>query len=146
MTNSLFASFSLIAGLGIPAMVAINSSLGVKLNSPNAAVVILFFTGLCLSILVFMLSEPNTTNKLNDISPVYFIGGAIVVLYIVAVTWVAPQFGVGSTIFFVLLGQLLSAAIIDHYGLFGAPKYSIDYQRVLGIIVMSIGVFLAQKH
>ena len=141
----MFAGFSLIAGLGIPAMVAINSSLGIKLNSPNAAVVVLFFTGLCLSILVFMLSEPNTTNKLNDISPVYYFGGAIVVLYIVVVTWIAPQFGVGSTIFFVLLGQLLSAAIIDHYGLFGAVQHSVDYKRVLGIIIMSIGVFLAQK-
>ena len=145
MTNSMFASFSLIAGLGIPAMVAINSSLGIKLNNPNAAVVVLFVIGLCLSILVFMLSEPNTTNKLNNISPVFYFGGAIVVLYIVVVTWIAPQFGVGSTIFFVLLGQLLSAAIIDHYGLFNAVQYSIDFKRILGIIFMSIGVFLAQK-
>ena len=145
MNNYIFGGFSLIAGLGIPVMVALNSSLGIKLNSSNAAVVVLFFTGLCLSILVFILSEQNTTNKLNNISPVYYFGGAIVVLYIVVVTWIAPKFGVGSTIFFVLLGQLLSAAIIDHYGLFGAVQYSIDYKRILGITIMAIGVFLAQK-
>ena len=146
MNSGLFAGFSLVAGLGIPMMVAINSSLGTKLNSPNAAVVVLFFTGLCVSILVFILTEPATSSKLNNISPVYYFGGAIVVLYIVVVTWIAPQFGVGSTIFFVLLGQLISAAIIDHYGLFGAAQYSIDYKRVLGITIMAIGIFLAKKY
>ena len=146
MTNGMFAGFSLIAGLGIPLMVAMNSSLGAKLASPNAAVVILFFVGLCTSIVVFLVTKSKISTELSDFSPILYFGGAIVVIYIAVVTWIAPKFGVGSTIFFVLLGQLLSAAIIDHYGIFGASRYTIDYQRVLGIVVMAIGIFLAQKH
>jgi transporter family-2 protein len=41
-------------------------------------------------------------------------------------TWVAPKFGVGNAICMVLLGQLISMAIIDHYGLLGALKQTIS--------------------
>jgi transporter family-2 protein len=43
-----------------------------------------------------------------------------VAFYVLSITWIAPTFGVGNAVFFVLLGQLVSAAMIDHFGLFGA--------------------------
>jgi transporter family-2 protein len=43
-----------------------------------------------------------------------------VAFYVLSITYIAPTFGVGNAVFFVLLGQLVSAAIIDHFGLFGA--------------------------
>jgi len=48
-------------------------------------------------------------------------------------------------VFFVLLGQLAAAAAIDHYGLWGALKAEITVRRVIGIVVMAIGVYLARK-
>jgi transporter family-2 protein len=43
-----------------------------------------------------------------------------VAFYVLTITWIAPTFGIGNAVFFVLLGQLVSAALIDHFGLFGA--------------------------
>ena len=46
-----------------------------------------------------------------------------------------------GAVFFVLLGQLIAAAAIDHFGLWGAVQAAITPKRVLGIAV--IGVLLA---
>ena len=48
------------------------------------------------------------------------LGGFLVAFYVLSVTWIAPRFGVGNAVFCVLLGQMLAASVIDHFGLFGA--------------------------
>ena len=47
--------------------------------------------------------------------------------------------------FFVLLGQLISAAAIDHFGLFGAQVKPLSFMRGAGIALMAAGVVLTQK-
>ncbi|MCR9277298.1 MAG: DMT family transporter [Pseudomonadaceae bacterium] len=138
------AAIMLLAGIGIPIMAALNGSLGGRLESPIVAAVILFAVALvagCATLLASgALSESTFTNLP---SPMYFAGGLFVAFYVLSITWVAPRFGVGNAVFFVLLGQLVSTAVIDHLGLFGAPVYEVSGQRIAGITLMAIGVFLA---
>lgn len=65
--------------------------------------------------------------------------------YVLSVTYIAPHFGVGNAVFFVLLGQLVAAALIDHYGLFGARVSPLSFTRAAGIALMAAGVALTQK-
>ena len=64
--------------------------------------------------------------------------------YVLTVTYIAPHFGVGNAVFFVLLGQLISAAAIDHFGLFGAQISPLGLTRAAGISMMVVGVWLTQ--
>ena len=78
--------------------------------------------------------------------PFYFyLSGAFVAFYVLSVTWVAPQFGVGNAVAFVLLGQIVSMAAIDQVGLFGAPTRAITSQGAVGLVLMCVGVFLAVR-
>ena len=45
---------------------------------------------------------------------------------------------------FVLGGQIISSALIDHFGLFGAPHKPVDLLRAAGLIIMAIGIVIAQ--
>jgi len=74
-----------------------------------------------------------------------FAAGLFVAFYVLSITWVAPRFGVGNAVFFVLLGQLVSAAIIDHFGLFGAMVKPFGLTRGAGIGLMALGVLLTQR-
>jgi transporter family-2 protein len=74
-----------------------------------------------------------------------FLAGLLVAFYVLSVTWVAPRFGVGNAVFFVLLGQLASAALIDHFGLFGARVSPLSLTRAGGIALMASGVWLTQQ-
>ena len=74
-----------------------------------------------------------------------FLGGVLVAFYVLSITWIAPTMGVGNAVFLVLLGQLVSAAAIDHFGLFTAQASPLTLTRMAGIALMAAGVFVTQK-
>jgi transporter family-2 protein len=127
-------------------MATLNAGLGRQIASPGAATYILYCVGLVLSLGVMMVSGGfPAAEKFRGIGPHFYMGAIFVVFYIVSITWAAPKIGIGNAVFFVLLGQLVAAAAIDHYGLWGAVQSAITPKRVLGIAVMAVGVYLARK-
>jgi transporter family-2 protein len=140
------AALMFVAGIGIPLMATLNAGLGKQLASPGAATFILYCVGLVIAFAVMMASGGlPAADKFRGIGPHFYMGAVFVVFYIVSVTWAGPKIGIGNAVFFVLLGQLIAAAAIDHYGLWGAVQFSITGKRVLGIAVMALGVYLARK-
>lgn len=143
MSSLQAAAIMFAAGIGIPILAALNAGLGQRLGSPVAAALILFVVALMATGAVFLLSGARVEG-LGGTPPHLFLGGLFVAFYVLTVTWIAPSFGVGNAVFFVLIGQLVSAALIDHFGLFGAPVHALGPARLGGIAVMAAGVFLTQ--
>ena len=140
-----FATIMLLAGIGIPIMAAMTSSLGKHLNSPVAASAFAFFMAFCIALLALMITGKSFVKQIPSAPKYLFVAGAFIAFYVLSISFVAPHFGIGNAIFFVLLGQLLSAAIIDHYGLFGAQINHLSMMRFSGIIAMAFGVWLTQN-
>jgi transporter family-2 protein len=141
-----FATIMLLTGVGIPILAALNGGLGTRLGSPMAASMILF--GLAFLIATagaLMTGSVGQIRFTSDIPAQFYFGGLFVAFYVIAVTFIAPRFGVGNAIFFVLVGQLASAATIDHFGLFGAAQFPVDARRIAGIALMVAGVWLARR-
>jgi len=144
--NIYYAILMLFAGMGIPVMAALNAGLGAKLNSPALAATILFLVGMVASLAYMFVFEGMPKTLVGSQAPFYFyLGGLFVVIYVLGVTWVAPRFGIGNAISFVLLGQLISMMTIDQFGLMGAPQVSITLQRLVGLVLMIAGVFLVVR-
>jgi transporter family-2 protein len=61
-----------------------------------------------------------------------WIGGVMSVFIIFAVTIGPPRIGVTATVAVVIAGNLVSAAIIDRFGLFGVERVGLGWPRVLG--------------
>lgn len=141
-----YALIMLIAGIGIPIMGAMSGGLGARLQSPALAAVILFVVGFVLSImfLFFVEGVPKSIPK-EPIPIQYYLGGVFIIFYTLSITWVGPRFGIGNAVCFVLLGQLISMSVIDHFSLMGAIHYPISIQRFTGLIFMALGVFLVVK-
>jgi transporter family-2 protein len=135
-----------LTGIGIPLMATLNAGLGKQLASPTAATFILYVVGFGLSLgLMLAAGGVPAAEKFRGIGPHFYMGAIFVVFYIAAITWAAPKIGIGNAVFFVLLGQLIAAAAIDHYGLWGAVQSAITPKRIAGIAVMAFGVYLARK-
>lgn len=148
MNNTLIYSLvMLVAGLGIPVMAALNGGLGVKLESPALAATVLFCVGLAVAVVYLLSTEGIPTQLYLPATPWYFyLGGFFVMFYILSITWIAPHFGVSNAVSFVLLGQLIAMSVIDHYGWLGATQYTLSYKRVIGLILMAVGVFMVLSH
>ncbi len=140
-----YAAIMLAAGIGVPILAALNATLGKMIGSPNAAAVILFAVALTASVIVLLvLPADHAFAKAAKVPKHLFLGGVLVAFYVLAITHVAPHFGVGNAVFLVLVGQLISTAVIDHFGLFGAQVTSLTWIRAGGITLMTIGVAITQ--
>jgi len=141
-----YALLMCVAGFGIPVMAALNGSLGAKLHSPALATTILFMVGSVVSLVYLFLSGGIPKLPIQQSIPIFFyLGGLFVIFYILSITWVAPKFGVGNAISFVLLGQLISMAVIDHFGLLDALQHPVSSQRFAGLALMIVGMLLSVR-
>ncbi len=138
------AMLMLAAGVGIPILAALNARLGANIGSPAAAALILFVVAFCATGVTVLITGTEPIRALSAQPKHLFMAGFFVAFYVLSITYVAPTFGVGNAIFFVLIGQLISAAAIDHFGLFGAQVSELGPLRVLGILVMAAGVGITQ--
>ncbi len=115
-----YAIIMVLAGIGIPILAALNARLGVRIGSPAVAATVLFVVAFSIALTVALVTAPQGFSQLAGAPKHLFLAGALVAFYILSITYIAPHFGIGNAVFFVLLGQLVSAALIDQFGLFGA--------------------------
>lgn len=139
------ALIMLLAGIGIPILAALNAALGVRIGSPAAAATVLFVVAFLACAAVMLATGPQPLTRVATAPKHLMLAGLFVAFYVLTITYIAPTFGVGNAVFFVLLGQLISAGLIDHFGLFGARTTPMDATRALGIALMALGIFITQK-
>ena len=145
MSYSFSASIMLAAGLGIPILASLNAALGQFIGSPVVAVIVLLGVAFLSICLISLTTNNFPMTKLIEAPKHLFIAGFFVVFYMLSVTAIAPHFGIGNAIFFVLLGQLISAAFIDHFALSGSSGSALTLTRATGLALMSLGVWLTQQ-
>jgi len=71
--------------------------------------------------------------------------GVFGLIVIGAISYMIPRIGVAASITTIVAGQLLVGTILDHFGLLGAVEKSLDPTRVIGLVVVLVGVWLTVK-
>ncbi|MEJ6395094.1 DMT family transporter [Gymnodinialimonas sp. 2305UL16-5] len=138
------AAIMFLAGIGIPLLAALNARLGANIGSPAAAATVLFVVAFATAAVTMVVTGADALRAVASQPKHLFLAGVLIAFYVLSITFIAPTFGVGNAVFFVLLGQLVSAAAIDHFGLFGAQVTPVSGIRLIGIAVMAAGVALTQ--
>ncbi len=136
----------LIGGL-LAVQGSINSQLGGILKNPLQAAFVSFFIGtLTLFVLnVIMRAELPVKETWVEIPLFLFVGGVIGAIYVSSAIILIPKIGVVTMLGASIGGQMVVASIIDHYGFFNVAVHSISPGRIIGIILLIIGVFLIQR-
>lgn len=134
----------LLAGIGIPLMAAANASLGAAVG-PSQSAVLLFGTALTVSLVIAAGWGGVSPDLVTHPKAWLGLAGLVVVFYVLAITVAAPRIGVGTAVMLVLIGQLVSAAMIDHFGWFGAIEVKVSPMRVAGMALMVVGFMLARR-
>jgi transporter family-2 protein len=141
-----YALWAFAAGALIPLMAILNAGLARGAGGPIQASVILFAIALLASLLVAAIATARIP-ELADLvrtPPARYAGGFIVAFYVLSITFLAPRFGIGNAILFAVTAQLLSSAAIDHFALAGAALRPLTTLRLLGLIIVIVGVVLTQ--
>lgn len=145
----LWQLLGVFAGLVIGFQTAINGRLGTVLHSPIKATFVAFLVGaIVLTIITMSLGTPmkerfhNIGNGIKKGDWWILIGGICGSLYVFFAAWLVPFIGTGSVIVIALFGQLFFSAIIDQFGMFYSAKRSLNVIKVIGLIVMLIGIVI----
>jgi transporter family-2 protein len=145
-TLAFYVALSTVGGILIPIMAALSGALGRTLDNPWAAAAIVSAGAFAL-VLAFTLATGSMNvswSALQQAKPLHLLAGVGFAFYLLSITWVGPRFGIGNAVMFVLGGQIISSAMIDHFGLFGAPHKPIDLLRAAGLVIMAVGIAVAQ--
>ncbi|MBE7433341.1 MAG: DMT family transporter [Anaerolineales bacterium] len=71
--------------------------------------------------------------------------GALGLIVIMGMGYMIPRIGAAGALITLMAGQILVAAILDHFGLLGMAPRAIDLQRVIGFGVVMLGVWLTVR-
>ncbi|MCK0190434.1 DMT family transporter [Arenibacter sp. F20364] len=145
MNNSSLLLLSFSVGIMVVIQGGINARLGVLLNNTLLATSAALVMSASFTLLaVFMTVRELPSLDQLQLIPTYmwFTGGAISFLAVTLFYYIIPRIGISTAVIFGLSGQIIFAAIAGHFGWFGMPVEPITLKKVLGMMVMTLGIIL----
>lgn len=124
---------------------SINGDLGNKIGSLQTAALAYSVGAIFLLTLVILFGKLDLSSFASVSLWKLFIGicGGI---YILCVTLSVPIIGVFPALLAGIAGQLLLGVVIDHFGLFGAPKNPISWNEIIAISMLFGSLFLLNRN
>lgn len=134
----------LLTGCLLGTQPSINGALGGAVKYPLQASLISFITGTSLLLILTIVSgqfPPAFAKPPSELPWWIWFGGAVGVVMVSTSLFFVPR--IGSLWWFaaVMTGQTITALFLDHFGLLGNPRSPINGLRILGVVLLLLGVF-----
>lgn len=98
-------------------------------------------TILCATVAMLILRPPFPTKEAFQSTQWWnWIGGPLGALIVLAGATLTPKLGAAAFIALVVGGQILCSMVLDHFGLMGLPPTPISLGRVIGAVLVVVGV------
>jgi transporter family-2 protein len=140
----LFLLMALLAGISVPTQAGINAQLGLWTRSPVLASTISFMVGTLTLILYTVLTRiplPSLATAGNHPWWIW-IGGSLGAFFVTATIILVGKLGATTMIASILAGQMFASLLLDHFGWLGYPLQPISLGRIVGVILVCVGVWL----
>ena len=138
--------FAIISGISMTLQGIFNTKLGDKIGVWETNVIVQA-TGLVLTLIISFFLGKGNYKEIKDVNKLYLLGGILGVVIIFTVMKSIGGMGATCGIGIILIAQLLSAALIDSFGLFDTQKVSFGIKEILGIGMMIVGIVVFKwKH
>ena len=132
---------AIISGIAMSVQGVFNTRLGERIGVWETTLLVQAIAFIVSIIIFFFLKDGNYA-YLKDANKIYLLGGVLGVVItftvIKSVSSMGPALGIGI----ILISQLLSAALIDAFGLFGSERIKFSLNHFLGIAIMIIGIVI----
>lgn len=145
--NTLSILLAIATGAGLAVQAVVNSRLRVAIGSAFWAASVQTLIGLImLAALAAAMRQPLPSASGLFRTPWWiWTGGLFGGTFVVVSILLTPRLGVALTLTAIIVGQLASAMVIDHFGWFGAETIRISPLRVVGAALLVAGVVLIRR-
>lgn len=134
---------ALAAGVALATQSAINTQLAKAMS--GEAVIATFISFAVGTIVLFFIAWVKT-DLWGNLSTVpsqpwwKLIGGILGAVVVFTMVLLAPKLGITAMLFFIIVGQLITATTIDHFGLIGMPIREVNITKFIGLIIVAFGL------
>jgi len=147
MTKYILVLAALVIGGFLSIQGSINAHLSSFLKHPLQASLTNFLVGTVILILLNVILKTSMPSfaEMKAVPWYLFLGGVIGAMFVTSVVLLIPRIGVTTMLAASIAGQLIVAAVIDHFGFFNVAVHPISLSRVAGIIMLILGILLIQR-
>lgn len=146
-TQMIALSVALISGAFLAAQVAVNAELRRRVGDPTIAAIISFVIGMAALLAAALVQRPTLPEPSAVLAGPWWIwlGGVLGAAYITAAAALSGRLGAAGWLATVIAGQILTALLLDHQGWLGLTRQPISASKVLGALLLLIGVALVLR-
>ena len=136
-----------LTSMFLPVQAIVNGRLGTVLANPLLAALISFFSGTVTLAIVYVLAYGAIPRIPAGVHVPWYLysGGLLGAVFVTIVLMVIPHIGPANLLAASIVGQLLIAILLDHWGALGVPLHPITLARLSGVVLLFAGTWLIQR-
>ena len=131
----------LLAGCMIAMQSPINAALSRTVGVLESSLISFAVGGLFLALAVAFFGRGQLSRVLET-PPWQWIGGILGAVMVLNTILAVPRIGALTTVLAMICGNLIMAAVIDHFGWFGLPVTPFGWRRLAGFALVLAGLLL----
>jgi len=138
---------ALALGAILPMQAAINARLAKTAGNPVMAAFISFAVG-TVALMIFLIIAGQFQFRFLCSSTRWWIwtGGLLGIFFVAGIVVLLPRLGVVLSFSLVLAGQMFAAILFDQFGWLGVAVREISAGKIIGSILLIVGVFLIRRY
>jgi len=142
----LWIVIAFISGAFLPIQAGLNSRLGKSIESPVYASMISFIVGVFSVFIYIVITKQHVSWAGIKTIPAYaWLGGVLGAFYVTAIILAFPRIGPALTFGVVVAGQMVIAILLDHFNILVAQQHIVNIWRILGVLLIVVGVIIIRK-
>jgi len=140
MSKWIYLLIAAVSGSAMALQGTMNAALG-KVVGLWESTLIVHLVGTTTTVLILLILGVGWSNFGKIVQAPWYVllGGVLNVIIIYAIVRCMPQIGVGNATTAIIVAQVLTALLIDNFGLFGMKKMSFHYLDLLGVVLLAAG-------
>lgn len=114
-----------------------------KQSSLWTTALLVHLTGMLVCIFAWLLTDRTSLARLFAVRPIYLLTGGLLGAFITYTVVVSMgKMGPALAVMFIVTAQLISAYLIELFGLFGTEKQPLDVRKLVGMAIAIAGVVI----
>ena len=134
---------AVVLGAAISIYMPMNGAIARVAGSPIVANVLFYFVGLLTSLaLLGLFGDVRAILKLKNLPPFLLLTGIMSALMVLGTIFLLPQLGASKLFLLQIVGQIIMAMIVSHFGLLESPQDPITLQKIIGAAFLVVGAII----
>ncbi len=133
-----------IAGIAVAFQAGVNGALGKQIGTIEASFTS-FLTGTIALFITLMVMRKGDIFFWKEVPLWQLAGGLLGAFYVVTSVLLVPKIGIGSVLMILIIAQLSTSAVIDHFGVFTGIPIQIGWRKLCAMCLMFFSLYLFYK-